>query len=109
MLVGLSLGELIWAFFAIEASPPGANHPLVFVFGEQKLAQLPVEGVMGCAAIVGTMYWGCTAVVIGLLTYRRWKISLTDATRVFLPWTSFWTLAHIGAIYWAATSMSHPT
>ena len=106
MLVGLTLGELIWVPFAVEASPIHSKHPLQFVFSEQVLAQLPLVGIMGCAAIVGTVYWGCTAVTLGLLSYRRWGIALNDATRVYLPWMTIWTLAHICSIWWDASVLS---
>ena len=104
MLIGLSLGELIWVPFEVIASSPGATHPLEFVFSGQVLAQLPLTGVMGCAAIVGTLYWGCTAVILGLLSFRRWGIALHHATRVYLPWTSLWTLAHMGWFWWEASA-----
>lgn len=105
MLLGLTLGELIWAPFVVERSPSHSTHPLQFVFSEQILAQLPLVGIMGCAAIVATVYWGCTAVTLGLLSYRRWGIALPHATRVYLPWMSIWTLTHILIIWWDARSL----
>ena len=105
MLLGLSLGELIWLPFSIQAAPAGAMHPMSFVFIDQSLAQLPMVGIMGCVAVIGTVYWGCTAVTLGLLSYKRWGIALHHATRVYLPWTSLWTLAHLVVFYLQATEI----
>jgi hypothetical protein len=99
MLIGLGLGELIWFPFSIQLAPPNSTHPLQFVFGEQALMTLSLTGIMGCFSVIGTLYWGCTAVILGLLSFKRWGIQLADATRVYLPWTSLWTLAHLGFFF----------
>ena len=99
MMIGLGLGELIWSPFTIQSAPRGATHPLQLIFGEQVLMSLPLSGIMGCLCVIGTLYWGCTAVVLGLLSFKRWGIPLPDATRVYLPWTSLWTLAHLGFFF----------
>lgn len=109
MLIGLTLGELIWVPFSVKPSSAESTHPLQFVFSGQMLAEMPLVGIMGCAAIVGTLYWGCTAVTLGLLSYRRWGIALHNATRVYLPWMSIWTLAHMGNIWWKASTLMQPT
>ena len=99
MSIGLCLGEFIWLPFSIDVSTSGSIHPLTFIFNDQNLISLPLSGIMGCISVVATLYWGCTSVVLGLLSYRGWKIKLPDATRVYLPWVSLWTLAHI-AYFW---------
>jgi hypothetical protein len=108
MLLGLSLGELIWLPFSLQPTPSGSLHPISFLFGDLALAQLPLVGIMGCVAVVGTIYWGCTAVTLGLLSFKRWGIALNHATRVYLPWMSIWTLAHLVVFYLQAQELSTP-
>jgi hypothetical protein len=105
MIIGLGLGELMWIPFSVEPAPRGATHPLSFTFMDNSLAQLPVMGVMGCVAVVGTIYWGCSAVAQGLIAFKRWGIPLNKATQIFLPWTSLWTLAHVGYFFYFARSL----
>ena len=100
MMLGLGFGEFIWLPFTIEPSTSG--HPLSLLFDDQLLISLPLGGIMGCVTMIATLYWGCVGVTLGLLSYRNWKVKLPDATRVYLPWVSLWTLAHMGYFFrWA--------